>query len=414
MGEGGFTVAREQALLKLANYQLPFEGAWGMKVVQGAVAWGQSLEIKVTISRSEAVFAFQCPEELSLEEIENAFYNPEPHPDRAVRHLVSALWAIGVAQKHPFVLSFPHQESSLRWNGKELSYTSKRFAGKWTVLMVGSGNNPRSWNATLTQCLAQRCYTCPVPLTLDGRRLDGLQYCPSHGWTDLNFPLAVAQAQTDNPPLPIPSGTWRERYSQEWKQAQGLGLSSATLAVFRRLPRFKEAPLIALIAAHVQVAGINNFKPRAGGSLSYWVSDGVIVDERALEAPAAACSVAVFLSASGLRTDLSGLALAQSQEADQRLSAACRALSSQLEVLDLQNLVDTAEQGKRNSEVVGSLFLLAGVGLCFVSPIFGLCLMGAGVVSGIEGGESRVRWTKHFEQALKELAKGWRAAYPAE
>lgn len=418
MGEGGFTVAREQALLKLANYQLPFEGAWGMKVVQAAVAWEQSSEIKVTISRTEAFFAFQCPEELSLEEIENAFYNPEPHPDRAVRHLVSALWAVGIAKKHPFVLSFPHQESSLRWNGKELSYGARRVARSWSALLVGGGADPRSLNASLSQCLAQRCYTCPVPLTVDGRRLDGLQYCPSHGWSGLNYPLALVAVSTDLPSLPIPSGTWQGKPSKEWQKETGEGLGETSNKVMEQLTVFDEATCVFLLAAHVQSHAPKRYEPRFAGSQCYWVSDGVVVEQRELDVAPGTCSAALILSGQGLPTDLSGLSLAQSEESQRRLAVACRAVGEELKTAGLDELHSMVKQGETNSKVVGGAFLLAGSGLFLVNPLLGAMvgsfLVAAGVVSMGEGGALRASWTENFQEGLKNLAADWQEAYPAE
>ncbi|MFA5507094.1 MAG: hypothetical protein WC314_25300 [Vulcanimicrobiota bacterium] len=50
-GQGHFTVAREKALEKLAEFQLPFQGAWIVKVVQAVVAFGVATPIAIGQTR---------------------------------------------------------------------------------------------------------------------------------------------------------------------------------------------------------------------------------------------------------------------------------------------------------------------------------------------------------------------------
>lgn len=56
--EGKFTLSSEKALAKLAEFQLPFAGAWAIKIIQAIVASGVETEIRVKLKRKESEFLF--------------------------------------------------------------------------------------------------------------------------------------------------------------------------------------------------------------------------------------------------------------------------------------------------------------------------------------------------------------------
>ena len=197
--EGEFTLAREQALKKLAEFQLPFDAAWAVKVVQCAVAGGTEAPIRVDLTVNEARFYF-VSESLELDSIREAFYDPDPQEDRALNHLVNALWVVGLREKWAFQLTVPGEVESLIWDGERLQSveTATKHSCVYLAVNLLSRESRFGWlkgavqsgrrNADLLTALCKWCYTCPVPLTVDGRRVDSLYHCPSHGVNNSTFP----------------------------------------------------------------------------------------------------------------------------------------------------------------------------------------------------------------------------------
>lgn len=423
VNEGSFTLAREKALLKLANFQLPFKGAWAMKVFQAAIAFSPDQPVKFTCSSKDTTVEFQVPETLTIEEIEEAFFNPEQASHRGIRHLLSGLWAAGVAQKHSFALSFPHQAQSLLWTGERLERAEGVLSGKVGTLALRNypfnlGSSPFSrasassaWNAETSKALTTYCYTSPVPLTLDGRRLDGLQFSPTHGWNKLNFPLSVTFLEADLPPLIVPPGTLKKLSNEEMKTAKGLGLNDASKSALDAIPYVERTGLALILTAHVNSSGVKNFEPRSEASVCYWVQDGAVVDESRLELEKKAVSVALFINADTIQNDISGLRLAKTPEFEERLDKACRAVLDPLYSVGQQNIEVMISKARQTSKTVGGIFILAGAGLSLISPFHGVSMMAAGAVGIAEGGKNRAKWAKEFQNDLSMLTRQWFQIY---
>ena len=235
--EGVFTLSREESLRKLATYQLSFHLAWAVKVVQCAVAGGAGTPIRVDLKVRETRFFFSN-DTLDLDELEAAFYDPQAKLDPAGMHLLAALGALGLNLKQSFQLALPGQPSTLIWDGNKLHRvgSSKKYdcvnlavaypvAGtlQWVKALALSGLR----NAELLRTLSKWCFTCPVPLTVDGRRLDSLQHCPTHGWTRSSFPFAILFAHPDLAPVPIAPGTFSYRPSLEGPKRRAFLMENA-------------------------------------------------------------------------------------------------------------------------------------------------------------------------------------------
>lgn len=67
-----------------------------------------------------------------------------------------------------------------------------------------------------------------------------------------------------------------------------------------------------------------------GPSTIYWALDGALVGEEPLTSKKSWCSVALFLSAEGLKTDVSSLALRESTEKKERIAKATEILEQAL------------------------------------------------------------------------------------
>ena len=426
-----FTLAREKALQKIAEYQLPFSNAWVVKLVQCAVAGQTEGPIRMDIHSSELRAYFDAPD-LTIDILERQFFNPEPHPERSIRHLLSALWAIALREKCPFQLVLPREEECLVWDGEKLHRTlaKDRFnclsltvalhpktsgALNWVKKMANSGAR----RAEILKTAILHCYTCPVPLTVDGRRIDSLYLCPTHGQTSQDFPLTVSFGYGDLQPLTIPPGTFEATPSLEdprgflsldssTPEKTGGGLSSITKFTFQKLERTEQAAVPALITAHrewVRKGDSHAWRDRTEQAKVYWVKDGVIVDEQLLTTDYLSCTAAVFLNAEGLETDLTSFHLTASQERTERVRKAKVSIIESLRELNCLEkgfAQSIASQRTKTRLSGGGLFLL-GVATFWVNPWMGAGMVAAGGAAYGFAGSTQEARVDELRQAIYNL-----------
>ena len=141
----------------------------------------------------------------------------------------------------------------------------------------------------------------------------------------------------------------------------------------------------------------------SGGSYLVWVLDGVVIAEEALKVEAPIGFVTA-VSAAGLRTDLSGFGLVQSEELMARRRAALRALREQIAeiCLDTEMQIDVATQGGTFLKVqVAS----AAIGLLIFFPVGVLFAVNAYQVSKEET-EHEKDMEKIYRLGLVKLRDG--------
>lgn len=359
---GEFTLAQAQALEKLSQFQLADPGAWILKLLQGAVAAGAS-EIRVVVKAKETVFSvgpvseFYVLEETERgtshgwkqgmwepHEVEAAFCSPEQH-NPALDDFVQGLRALAIQQKRSFLLEFQDSLTKLCWDGRTLSPQRQIAKPKGTVLTVSnqSLDAPPLWRRLtggasqgmeVHRALCERAFLCPVPLTLDGRRLDRLQDCCGHGWTQRRAVLSVGWSVA--PPgtgFRVPPATLE--CSTPPPGAKGLGVGSQLQRPRSELST--EAKVAWAVAAHLNTAGNDEF-----GSELIWFRHGVLLRRERLPLAPGRLSVAAFASADGLKLDLSGLALVE----DATLAARRKVVYAMLGgVTPLPKLVVTSRVG---------------------------------------------------------------------
>jgi hypothetical protein len=200
--EGSFTLAREKALLKLADFQLPYDGAWAVKIVQCAVTVENQTGIRIQQTIRETRFGFDCPSSWTLEALESAFFTPEPVSESSVNHLMIALWAVGVGKKRGFLLTLPELAEALLWDGAVMHRVplEEPIGCSLIVSHRPSVHSFRDWirvprlsarlNVEVAKALSERCYTCHVPLELDGRRTEVVLLRCDDGVCTSGFPSA--------------------------------------------------------------------------------------------------------------------------------------------------------------------------------------------------------------------------------
>ncbi len=412
--DGSFTLARTEALRKISSFQLPFRGAWAVKAIQCAVAEDSGVPIRVDLTRKEARFYFALSS-FSLDDFQEAFYDPEPHSNRALRHLIAALWAVGLREKWAFQLCLPGQNACLMWNGKTLSLveTNRRYdcaylaVGHqfteegglgWVKGVVQSGGK----NAEILTTLSRWCYTCPVPLTVDGRRLDSLQHCPTHGWAKNSFPLTIGFGEADLDPLTLPPGTFEEIPSPHdprssfWNttdhSAEGLSKAGkAALSSVEARPCAAVPFVVAYFMEQVKRGKNYEWEPIFKDTILYWVRDGVVVDEELLVERPFHTAVACFVNAEGLPTDLTTFHLKNSPERLRRRKLAQQSVRQGLAELESMQgpLMSMVTKGKVMGYVAGGTLTLAGIGMLWANPFYGAVAILSGVVWAGTGGSTQ-------------------------
>lgn len=387
--EGQFSVSGQEALTKLAEFQLPFAGGWALKLVQAAVCAGEAEQLKWLMTTSGTEFHFAFPSKLGVKRIESAFSDPYPQPEPALNHLITGLRAVGLNEKRPFMLETPAGRS-LIWDGQQMTRgecgvppetfrleVSMRSLEDEPKLFMRYQKQAARRHAEVTRILSERAFACPIPLELDGRRLDALELSPGHGYGPRSQPLALMVCSSPKlEPLPIPDGTRTRVYWSRYPIYQPVRDSAALTP---KLP--SEVQVAILVSLHTQLHQEKNsprWEPATGRSHCYWVLDGVLVDQKPLEEAAAACSVGCFLNAEGLKTDLSSLTLRDSPMARARLKVARSLVKESLESFRWDQEAFVREQASQVRQT-GIGATLAGVAALWVSPLLGVVVTGLGV-----------------------------------
>jgi len=324
---GVFTLARAQALEKLAGFQLPGPHTWVLKVVQCAVASGCSA-LTVRQTSTESIFTFCDAPGWAPNQVEEAFCEPGSTPARGLTHLKQALWNAGISGLRPFFVAGAGWQEALVWDGRSLSRRPAEPVSQTTLVVshrvwkkgrgfpILRGIEAAERNAEVLLELKQKAFVCPIPLRLDGLRLDALQLCPSHGLSSRSSLLRLGFPQGPLAPLGIPPAT-SGGYVREGEMRADLdGLFEAP----------QEAPtaaaLLCLLTAHavlVPEGKRQGWRSAPHASSLYWVLDGVVLNQATFSVPSRCCSLAVMASAEGMTTDLTGFALQINAEYRRRL-----------------------------------------------------------------------------------------------
>lgn len=429
--EGEFTIAREQALRKIAEFQLPFAAAWAVKIVQCAVAWGTTSPIRVDLGVKEARFFFVA-EDLNLDDVQTAFYDPQPQDRRYLNHLLHALWAVGLRENWAFQLSVPSDAESLVWDGNQLQrvsinekhscvylaicFLSRESRLRWIAGAIKSGAR----NADLLKGMCDHCYTCPVPLTVDGRRVDSLYHCPSHGVNAVTFPITCGFPAGELEPIRVPPGTFEEtsllKDHASGRAPSNVDLHSMSLRrafdkARRRLAEIELASAPFIVASHwrwSESGDQGSIMPHRQSSVLYWVADGVVVDVDRFDNSEGHCSVATFVDASDLDTDLTSFRLAQTLEKKRRLEAAKGLVVEELEgALDAESTLSDIAGGVQTRAYLLAGGLFAAGALTFLgSPLHGGGVMLVAFTTGVFGRRSAKKELEKLRSALRELKSG--------
>lgn len=350
---GEFSLSPEKALLKIAYYPRPFLEVWLAKVLQSGVV-SSSPAISVRITKSETSLRF-VGGDWSPETFEQAFYKPQGTGDPALDHLLLGLWYLAIGRDYPFSLSFAHQDLKLHWDGDRFDQTTLKGQGKVARCVPELENQAflelsvPHWRVTqqcgwferqrirsqrtidLTDCLMERAYVCSVPLYFEGRRIDSLDCSPMHGTTPQSAPFAAGSLADSLPPFRRPQAPGSAAFEQILESS---GLSDSVSALWTASVHFEASP--------------SNWKEKPTNSEIVWVKDGVVLARESLTNIPRTVAIAVYVSAEGLKTDLSGFKLVADESTELRKKSIRTGLQVGLQELsiNIENFLLSLGEGR--------------------------------------------------------------------
>jgi len=346
-GLGGFTISHEKAARKMAEYSLPRSHTWVLRLIQAGVGWGCD-QIEITQTKLHSTFHFQ-------------FSNLSPLPTN--QQLVSAILRADLESQSPLdsfatglrlIVEKSHLSFLLLIDTKDLEpqaiYAGVYFSelseekravlredwGVGVTLMIHhiSHTNPNrlllnyvpieNHGIPLVRELDHYAFTCPIPLKVDGRRIEGVFRSGRFAWSGYFKPLRAAG-------LELP-GDEDPRFSI----CPGFDNRVFGLLTPRRIPVALEASTTAesffLLAAGKQGTQFQSIVHTEQSAL-YWVRNGVVVDQDVLPLRSFTTKLFIFASAEGLKSDLTGFQLIDNEEKSGRKQ---RVISRIVRALELE------------------------------------------------------------------------------
>ncbi|MFN8610372.1 MAG: hypothetical protein U0931_22735 [Vulcanimicrobiota bacterium] len=407
---GRFTLSREKALEKLAAFQLQGAQGWVLKIVQAVVAC-RAEELTVRQTGTDTEFHFRTQSPWSLEQVEEAFYDPEPGQDRALDHLKRGLWSVSIHKMRPFLMVAEGWSAGLIWTGRELRRTAVAArAGVYLAIShrtVQEGKGipllrnieAASGNAAVLTELRERAFTCSLPLKVDNRRLDALQACPGYGMAKNTYPVYLGFLTADLPDLSIPPATLGE-----FRPAQA-GDANISKVFHKEVRLPPHVGVACLITAHLRQVERNRslvWETYHSHSTLFWVRDGVIVDRDHLGLATGCISCALFASAEGLRSDLSGFQLARDDEYRQRTARILTTFAPFLEQAEV-SLEALVSSQQLNGRLAGGVMMVGAMAMLFSVPMFGLFLAGGALATFAQAGAAARELEGGLRQSLEHL-----------
>ena len=429
LGQEDFTIDSSGALKKLAAHSLPFAGAWLLKCVQTAVASGCRQGVRVISGRKETVVNFDTQRAWTAEEVRAVFLDPTPRPDEVLMHLKYALWGAGISGAHPFVLHLPNLPVALVWSGGtelgeipvqevrqklELVVRHESLEGPTEQGFFARRKRVSRINSETMMALLNNAYTCPVPLTLDGRRLDSLLLASQYCSVRLAQPVEIGFAQVETlPSFPIPLGTFDALRKRPGDYKTGAVDRLAVEAV-EEAEQMCSATLAFLYIAHIgtRMEGKTAvWKTSKGKSNLFWIRDGVMVRHEVFAMDESALSLDCYVSGAGLRTDLTTLQLVASNEKAERTGEVFRVVSRDIlkpRGFDFDHMLSSS---KRDDRVGGAMMTAFGVMTLPILP-FGLLMLWLGGKTLKEAGDKVAGLVKEVVDSYPVLQEKWKIAHP--
>lgn len=413
--EGVFTIAREQAIRKLASLQLPSSNSWILKILQAAVRSGAD-RLVVETGRHITYMAFSPSELFQVDTLASALTEPDLKLSDSFAHLATGLRAVGFGDGRAFTVGFEEGRlcSLLGWNGErlvkkqhEVEATSQSPMVRLGVAHPGLPEKKLSTEVVEElKELRRGAEVCPIQVTIDKQRVD-------------DFSAELIDAGHGLGKRIVLSAGW-----QPWEKDSGLYPLSRPQQIVARSLRFgfqdrftdnrtfhlegrtedTQVSSLAKISygfhvdSHRSSLGKFRFHNKPRHSYVHWVQDGVVVDRHRWQFEPAAVSFDLFLSAHGLKSDVSGLRIVRRPDVAHRIGRALPFVVQQAEGTRRALLSHFPRPFMYHTTIAGFFTLLA-----FCSPPAALFKILAGGVAATHLGLSVYDKRQLMKDALWHL-----------
>lgn len=420
---GDFTVSHHEAVKKLARFALPRSHAWVCKLVQAAVRWG-CFRLNLKQSRTESQFhlrfreVHQIPNEDAIVAglVSGRVSGPE-----AMDALAMALRALVEQAKLSFVLVSDNGKSPPRpiYAGYHYGHVSEtermnpRFRPGPGLTLTVYHHRPYKegpadvWDllpplhrgdVPIARELDQYAYVCPIPVSIDGRLVDGFLQASALKFSHSHRPLVqggLSGLEYSPPRMRLPADF----------EEKVLSITTHPKRALRTYGGRKEAAaaflLTYLVPADTRMPG--NLPQKR--SRLHWVADGVIVETETLEVETSDLSLEIYANASGLPTDLTGFTTLDNDQRALRRAEILKGVGARFADLKARDTdffrddVDHFSPVDRQADATETVqkrkkIMLGGTGtglaLTLVNPVLGVSTTVAALVGGYKAGLSRV------------------------
>lgn len=348
-GEGGFTVSHEKAAQKMAKYSLPREFAWVLKIVQAAMA-AKCTSITVTQSRTSSTFLFEMEDRAllpTMQELVRAILQLTLESEKFVDRLGAALRMLVEKSHQSFLLRIDRGEGDPQsmyagvYYGEMSEGERSKEKAQWQHPLCLRINHVahteenrfllnllpvKDQTVPLLLELERYAYVSPIPITLDGRRLDGILRTGALTWSARKKPIRAAGLEIpgdDDPPFSICPGfanrvfTLNEPSQGAASEDEEQRLSEAYFVLSLTTGRSRQHAL-----------------ERTRRCFVCWVRDGVVVEEELLGCATHSLGLRVYVCANDIGSDLTGFQLSKNQTYRGRRE---RLLNRLRRVLEIEN-----------------------------------------------------------------------------
>ena len=411
--QGVFTLSGKRAAGKLARHLLGEPTDWILKVVQAA-CHAQASELRLTQTHKATHISFTVPFALDTRAFEMSLTQAQPASQPGLEDLTMGLRAVALSQERNWVARLRTGEST-HWvlvSDGEVSVEAggSEPSADRTELLIGVAFPPGQvgkvgglvrFGAAIQnehEVLHARVRACPIPLFLDGKRLDDLARSDDLASMETEVFLGVdlGRQATGLAPVSAPQGlrvspesSFRDRFldSQPFhlpsfpEPAQGSSLLRVAFR-FQRESRSSQAR-------------VPRLRPLTTPSRVVLLRHGVVVGRRSLGiTEAIACDV--YLNADQMTANLTGLEVEVTPE---HADLARREISDLGSYLQQLGTALEGHKGKPSRIDWAKGAALAGGTLFFLTP-WPLKLVGVGIAAGHLHSASR-----HYSGIVKECAE---------
>lgn len=391
-GTGQFTIEHQKAAQKMARFALPRSTAWVCKFVQAAVGWSIKA-LTINQGKTYMVFHFEWPKLSDLpteDDVVKGILSSGISDEQPMANLCLGLRALVELGGLSFLVVLNDGELKPRpiYSGTHFSEMSEEDRlvpgfGRRLGLTVTVAHTPAQqsgdqhhgrayYQAKIVRELDTYCFLSPVPIKLDGRRIDGPIRTPG-----FQARAGFRPIYTGGPPVEDGSPALKVPESFEERR-----MSVYTDPRRARRPYQGKCDVTAVVLLGVKVGGKKSTATR--NTTIYWVRRGVIVDSSQFFVETEALVCEVYLSADDLPTDLTGFRVSNA-EAEKRKPFYLRRLKEYLSRLPLEEFAfsqdrdeqspqdERLEQSEMRSERIKKILKGSGpgLGLALFSPLLG-------------------------------------------